>query len=226
MTQEVTMVKASSLVLDYKLYPRHSLDFVLIRQLAAQIETGVQLPPLVADKESLRLVDGWHRHRAWIRVGGFDVAVPATLKEYASEAEMLRDAMYLNFRHGRRLAPIDIARCVNLSTEIGMTLEQVAGALQLTPERLGEMVVDRSARHGLEPILLKRTIRHLVGQELTEAQMDYNIHSSGMSQMFYINQVLGLLKSNAVDWSQANIIAALRELHRLLEEKLVAKAVS
>src|SRR5436190_4972945 len=97
-------VPASTLVLDYNLYPRHKLDPVNLRTLNEALDAGEALPSVIADKTSKRVVDGFHRTTVALR-RNVDVAVE--WRTYKDDAAMFLDAVALNARHGVPLEPFD-----------------------------------------------------------------------------------------------------------------------
>jgi len=60
--------------------------------------------------------------------------------------------------------------------------------------------------------VLKRTVAHFAGQEMTEDQRDYARRAGGLDQAFYINQVVALIESNSLDMSRKNVRASLEKL--------------
>jgi len=57
-------VALADLVLDYELYPRVRLSDMYVAELAEALRSGVVLPPVVVDRASNRVVDGFHRVKA------------------------------------------------------------------------------------------------------------------------------------------------------------------
>lgn len=58
-------LNTAELILDYGLYPRHSIDSQHVSYMVESIRAGVALPPVVIDKKSKRVVDGFHRVTAF-----------------------------------------------------------------------------------------------------------------------------------------------------------------
>jgi hypothetical protein len=220
-----TKVKASKLVLDYTLYPREQIQSYHVGQIAEALEAGTVLPPIVVDRKSQRITDGFHRVKAYRKVFGKDAQIPAVFKDYESEAEMFADAIVLNAAHGKNLTPYDRARCIARAEELNMAPDEVARALNMTVESLGELKAERLAYFHAKPIVLKRTTAHLAGEELTDDQMEYNRRSGGMNQDFYINQLIGMLEADAVDWESEKVVGALKRLKELLDKSLMPVGV-
>lgn len=132
---DTTRIPASELVEDYSLYPRHAVDDSHVADIARAITSGVDLNnwPIIADAISKRVVDGFHRRRAWQKVHGLNVEVAVELREYPDEAALLQDAISLNAAHGRRLDKQDRTRSAMLLQERGVSVEQISIVLHSTP---------------------------------------------------------------------------------------------
>ena len=216
-------MKAAELVLDFDLYPRNNLDAHNVRGIVDALEAGVELPPVVIDATSKRVVDGFHRTRAKLRHGGDDAMIVVIEKKYKAEADIFLDAMRYNAAHGARLDPCDRTRCTIIAEQLHIPLIAVAGALNMPLDKLGRLRDDRIAKGvGGLTIPLKRTNRHMAGRKLNKAQQAANERSSGMNQVFYVNQIIDLIEADLLDKSDDKLLERLRHLHGLLEGLLVA----
>jgi len=215
-------IKAAELVLDFDLYPRNNIDQHNVRCIMDAMELAIEMPPVIADRKTKRVVDGFHRVRAALKRDP-DGTVTVIFKMYRTEAELFLDAMRYNAAHGARLDPCDRTRCLLISERLSIPIEAVAGALHVSEGKLGELRQTRTATTsaGLE-IPLKRTIRHMAGRRLTKAQCQVNDRSSGMNQTFYANQLIDLIESNLLDKEDGKLLERLRKLHELLDWLLAA----
>jgi len=221
MKETTRTIKASVLVLDYDFYPREQIQSFHVRQMVDALEAGGILPPIIVDKKSKRVVDGFHRVRAYQKMYGRDTTIPAILKTYETEADMFADGISLNTAHGRPLTPYDKARCIARAEELKMEPQTTARALNMTPERLGELRASRIATYKMKPVTLKQTTTHLAGQELTDEQYAYNVKAGGPNQTFFINQVIAMLEvEGVINWEDEKVVKALKRLHDLLDEAL------
>ncbi|MBA7690882.1 hypothetical protein ES703_99416 [subsurface metagenome] len=218
MKETAQEVKVTALVLDYDFYPREQIQSFHVKQMVEAMEAGVTLPPIIVDRKSKRVVDGFHRVRAYQKLYGKDTTIPAILKTYKTETDMFADGIALNTTHGRPLTPYDKARCIARAEELKMEPQLTARALNMTPERLGELKTSRIATYKMKPVVLKRTMAHLAGEELTDEQYAYNFKAGGMNQTFFINQVIAMLEADTVDWEDNKVVSAFRKLHDLLDK--------
>jgi len=214
-------MKAALLVLDYNLYPRSNVDRHNVIMLKDAIATGSILPPVKVDKKSKRVTDGFHRTIAVLETnenGEIDVIECA----YKNEREMFLDAMRLNAQHGAKLDPHDRNHCVLISERLKIPIELVAGALHMPTDKLANLRDTRTAKTaGGLSVPLKQTIKHMAGQKLTVAQQKANERSSGMNQVFYVNQLVDLIENDLLDKENEKLLERLRHLSGLLESLLV-----
>lgn len=216
--------KLSELVLDFDLYPRGSVDSHHVGEIASAIEAGASIPPIVIDKKSKRITDGFHRWRAYRNLYGVDHEVECVEKTYKNEGEMLLDAMRFNASHGRALTAHDKAHCLIIAKKFKLSDHIIAQALNLTTGRIGAIRSTKIGRLGTKPIALKRTIRHMAGRSITKPQVTANEKLGGMNQLFYVNQIKILIKSDLIDFDNADLMGGLQELRGLLDGLFVKVA--
>lgn len=221
-------IPAAKLVLDYKLYPRHHLDDVNVKGIANSLDAGEETPPVVAERSTLRVVDGFHRVSAHLRLDS-DAVIEVQLVDYASDAELFEDAMRRNARHGVKLNPFDRSRCVQIGGELGLDMDRIAGALAVNVDVLGKLRAAKTAYDGDGKALpIKRSLRHLAGQRLTDRQEKANRRASGWSVRFHAEQIVSAIEGDVCDWTDEATVAALRKVHGLLSARFgpVAEAAA
>lgn len=207
------ILNAGELVEDFAIYPRNDIDDHYVGQLAEAIRAGATLPPIVADRESHRIIDGFNRRRAVLRACGAQAEIAVLLRTYPDQAAMVTEAIRLNATHGRRLAPFDQIRCISLGERFGISHQELADLLNITQvrlERLGE-------RRSFDGAPLKVTMAHFAGETLTPEQQAFNRKvAGGKPGVWYLRQVIGLLEASALDLSDDHVIAALDRIRALL----------
>ena len=216
-------IKVSKLLFDYNLYPRHKIDPYHVNSMAESLRAGAEMPPVLVDRKSNRVVDGFHRVSAYRKVYGPNVKIPAILKEWPDEASILEEAGILNASHGRALTTYDKVRYIALAETVHLEPERIASALNIRLERVEELKMERLAGYCLESVALKRTTSHLAGYELTDKQVAYNTKAGGLHQTFYINQVIAMLESDTVNWGNERTVKSLGKLYELLEKVMTVK---
>jgi ParB-like chromosome segregation protein Spo0J len=217
--------KAAELVWDSSIYPRQDINEMHVNDLAASLRLGNQLPPVTIEGAGKRIVDGLHRWRAQRKVNGNDCEIECVVKSYANDGEMFLDAIALNAAHGLRLTKFEQTRCLVLAEAKNINPELVCKAMRIEFDK-GERVMRSSTgfrRLGdgnRERIPLKGSLSALRGKTLTREQEATNEYAGGMKPLYYINHVIGLVRSRVIDWGGENVVAGLRELHGLLAEGL------
>lgn len=210
-------LKVTELVLDFSLYPRAEVDSHHVTSIAQAMANGVTMPSVVICGKTKRVVDGFHRIRAMLRLYGEDHATRVIAKRYKSEAELFLDAMRYNADHGRALTTYDKAHCALRASELQIDDDTVADCLHVDPAWVGGLRVDRTAVSGKLHVPLKRTIKHMAGKKLTRKQQETNKKLGGMQQLFYVNQLIMLLEDDLLDKSNDGLLARLVRLGELIE---------
>lgn len=231
---KVRMITASELVEDFDLYPRHDVNSHNVTKMVEALEAGEELPPLRVCASTKRVVDGFHRRRAWIRHAGEDIKVPCVLVKYESDADLFADAMRCNSAHGYQMDRFDQIRSVLKAKALGLESAVIASALRLTSERVDELLTrtaqgpvvgkqsskpEAKTERGWVP--LKATIAHMSGKKLTRGQSEANEKLSGMNPTHYVNQLILLLKNDLMPAGD-DIDKALRVLAELIEKRISA----
>lgn len=212
-------VKTASLVLDYNLYPRQQLDNAHVREMVHALEAKTVFPPVVADRLTKRVIDGFHRITAYQHYYGSDAEIAVLWQDYSDEAALFEDAIRLNANHGRKLSPYDQARCLIRAKELHLEPIRVAAALSITIERLADLEIRKVAiGPDSKMVPIKYTLRHLAGQQLTEQQARGNQAAGGSSGLYFVNQVINLLEQGLVDWQNAQLLGRLDMLAGLLTD--------
>lgn len=224
-------VSISSLVRDTDFYPRHRVDGMHVRRLAEALDAGAQFPPVVADKATRILTDGWHRCQAVEGKYGPGAEIEVEWVEYETQAEVFLAAASEAAVSKLPLSPHDQARIVVRAEELGVPLERVASAITVPVEKLRLRVniaspgpstfIGGIAGSKPEKVVLKSDLAHLAGTELTDAQIEANRKSAGLGVAFHANQVsLRLRAAGSINLSDPRIAKALLNLHDALDEAL------
>jgi hypothetical protein len=224
-------VKLEELVLDFTIYPRQMVNNTNVKRLKDAVLAGRRFPPIVADRASKRVVDGFHRYHVAEDLGWADIEVE--WRDYKTENDLRLDSMRLNSEHGRSLSPFEIAKCLAIGQKHRIKAERLAEALGLTMARLQEIQLSREAKvmqpNGQEQTLvLKHTLSPFVGKEFTPFQAEHlveaNTKAGGMRAIYYVNQVVNLIEADLIDSADEALAERLRHLARLLEKRLAVAA--
>lgn len=206
-------VTLASLVEDFTLYPRGTVNASHVRDLRRALEAGHTLPPIIAEVGTLRIVDGFHRRRAHIGHLGADSTIRAELREYGSERELYQDAARLNATHGQPLDRDDQVRVAVRLRELGSPDEEIAATLHVTTHRVEEMLVHLTAKTRTgEMVGLKPSIRHLAGRTLTEQQERAQPRITGTATLRLVGDLRDRLRYSLMDLDNAKVREGLEAL--------------
>ena len=228
MVSKTTTLPLAVLVEDMDLYPRHHVDGTHVQGLVMALETGADLPKIVADEKSKRITDGWHRRRALVRFLGPEASVEVELVRYKNDAEMKLDAVHRNTAHGRRLDSVDRTRCVIMLRAAGFDDSDIGTALRLPRTRVEKLAIKVATgpkgaprvAPGTSTISLKQSVVHLAGKKLTKKQAEVHSMLPGTSFLLLVRQLCAALKENMVDLSHEPMVEQLGTLRDLLNEKI------
>ena len=228
MKSELTTISIAELIEDLSIYPRNELDEANVARLAQALEAGNSLPPIVADKKSKRIVDGWHRVRAYRRVFGPEHVIEAELRAYPDEASLVLDSVEMNARHGRQLNGTDRVRSAVMLEKYGFSSKQIAFALHVTEAQVQRLTVrvaktraaTAEAIPGTKTIALKRFDSWMVNKTLTAEQVETHAMLPGTAPTLHVRQLLEALRSQMVDLTDDKLVALLCELRDVLNDTL------
>jgi hypothetical protein len=227
----LAMVRISALVEDFSIYPRHAVDGTHVNRLTESVLAGEQLPPIVVDKPSLRVVDGFHRVRVYRRVLGPEADLQVDLREFAGHAALVSAAVEANTRHGKALDQIDRVRCAVLMRDAGIDQKQIALVLRVRPVVVDRLLVKVAVAPsgsggtvpGTDAIALKQAAIHLSGQTLTREQVEVHGMLPGTSLTLLARQLCNALNTGFVDARNERLHDVLLELHQALERYLASQ---
>lgn len=211
-------VPAASLLLDENLYPRHKVDATHVAHIRSAMRADEELPPVIADRKSKKVADGFHRITAALKEFGEEAEVEVEWRDHEDDGALLLDAIHMNSGHGSNLSRYDRVRCLQLAEEFGVTLEDVAAALRSRPGEVQELRVTRTAkgsRGTMTPI--KHGLGHMAGRKITKKQAEGVASYGGMNQLYFVNQVILLIEKDLLDADNEALMERLGYLSELLE---------
>ena len=214
------LIGLESLIKDYTVYPRDRIVETNVTNMIKALEVGIALPPIVVDRATLRIVDGFHRFEAHRKFFGPDSDIAVEFEEH-DDASLFIRAMETNTGHGVSLSQFDKVKCVKKGESFGITRDVIANALGMTRERLEGSITRKTSGDGE---ILKRTVGHFSGKPMTQSQKAFNVKAGGMDQKFYIDQVTALLESNSINWDNENVMESLQNLSRAMDKTMAVSA--
>ena len=212
-------IKAAKLVKDFTIYPREKVDGQHVNEMMAAMADGTTFPPVIVEKTTLRIVDGFHRVTAALRLYGEEAAeVEAIEQKYKSEGDLFLDCVRRNAGHGRKLSAIDKTRCVLLASQLAVEDAQLGAILHVDVDAMADMRLTKTAINGElhVKVPIKRGLRHMAGRTLTRGQVETNRKFGGNDLAFYANQISMAITNEMLDRENAKCMDALVRLRDLL----------
>ena len=209
-------LKIEEIVLDFNLYPRTEISETHARRIADVLEAGKELPPIVVQKRTLRVIDGFHRVRAHRLLKLEEISCDII---DCNDVEAYKKAVELNSAHGRPFTPYDYRRIVLKFDELGISRDQVVDILNIKIDKIKDIKLSYGISSKGKPIALKRTINFMKGKKLTKRQEEANERLGGMSALFWVNQLIELLESDLWQPENEELNLRMNKLTKLWEEK-------
>lgn len=216
-------LRLDALVEDLKVYPRGAVSDLRADDLAYALDAGATFPPIVIDRKTRKIVDGFHRRRAYRKRFGKDAEVICLVRDFASDAEMLLESARLNSGHGQPLGRNDQRVVAIRARQLGAENDEIAAALGITAQRLTAITI-RVAQSDEGDVPLKRGAEHLSGRYLTKDQVDEIRKMRGAPIAAKARELSGLIRSGIAPMSDPDVQASLRELLMIIDAALIAQA--
>ena len=215
----------AELIEDGDLYPRHAVDTSHVSEIARAIEAGQAVPPPVIERKSKRIVDGWHRCRAYRKVLGRGGVIEVDARVYASEVDVLKDAVLLNSGQGRKLDQQDRTRSALMLERKGVPVEDIAVVLRTTEARVRELLVrvvlvrpkggGEAERRPAKPVTYPAAGEQ--PREMTEEQYAVMASSNGHRTVQTVGQLAREIEAGVTDLAAPGVAAGLWRLHDVIE---------
>lgn len=223
----ISSIKASELVEDFDFYPREKVDSQHVSYIAEAISSGAEMPPVIVDEKSKRIIDGFHRRRAFIRVGknadpeDSDPWIPVELRQYKNDAEMFLDAVRLNAKHGRNLTQMDRTGAIIKAKRFGINQDAIAVVLNIRVNKVKELKTHIATIQNTRIVVpLKLPVRHFAGQTITQSQADVMPHVGGSHHLRLVNELIDAVSVGLIDTRNGQLMERLRELADVIRKFL------
>jgi hypothetical protein len=233
-------VKLEDLVFDGNLISLRKINDQVVGQYRQAYRIGSQLPLVIIEKGTNRIVSGNHRVKAMLKEYDFDHEVEVILREYTSEKELLLDAVKENSKHGYPLDGISRKSLACALRNYGATPDEMSTAFAIPYNRIEtwfegttdvvQVGVVGSRKHVVTVVesvpghvsppntVIMPVKRHFPkGQIVTTPQYDEHIKKDlGLPVGQLASQILRWVKNGWVERTPQNLIVLL-ELKTALE---------
>lgn len=220
----VKTIPISDLIEDLEVYPRHAVDLGHVADLVQALRSGAILPPPVTDQRK-RIVDGWHRVRAYRKHLGPEASIDVDVRSYKSEADVVADAIALNSVHGRKLDKQDQVRAARMAMRAGISEKKVAILLHVTEAKIEQLKIrvafapreSEATIPDTREVPLKRAFTHLQGEKLTTEQVAAHRSQAGTSLLLQARQLRDALLTDLANEEDGKLWTGLDELVAAIE---------
>jgi len=214
-------IKAALLIEDFSLYPRSKVDAIHVRNLAHSLEAGEQLPPLIVDQQN-RLIDGFHRRRAHLRIFGDEAIVSIKRIKYNGDKEAFLDALRFNSRHGKGITGSEQTGAIIKARELKIDPEAITSAMGITSEKYQIITKSKIAKidNSKMEVALKRSVAHISKQDkkISKCQVKAINSAPGQPQSLILLQINRLIESDLIDWDNEKVVNGFKRLWGNLEK--------
>ncbi len=199
MNEKIEHLKLSSIIEDYDYSVRKTIDSHTVNKYANNMKAGAQFPPLILEAKTKKIVCGFNRFNAYIKVFEPDHEVPVILKNYKSSKELFEEAVKDNTTHGMPLTRWDIQNIICRSEKLGFeftTISKLLNMPEYTLEKIADktvLVIDSVGEKEVMPIKSKYKSGIDINKkgEITENEYQkISNHGSGWNIIFHLNQIL------------------------------------
>jgi hypothetical protein len=190
-------IALAELVFDEAIYPRRNVDEMHIRSLMHAMEGGIELPPIVVEKKTRRIVDGVHRYHAALRRSL--KTIKGVYRSYATDADLFKDAVLLNTGVGLKLGTDDSLKVIDICERLGLKELDQAAMLRTSIAHLRTIrpryaTVDDALSERRVP--LKASVRHFSGEKISKKQEQAMQSAPGNSYLLLVNQIISAFEND------------------------------
>jgi len=230
MNDQTKKISLSLLIMDYDIYPRHKISSYHVNELSQSIQGGAKFPPIAWDKNSKKILDGFHRVSAYKRIYGLEYEVEGFEIDCKDKSEMIIRGFEYNDKHGLRLSAWDKARFISIARANSISEELIIKTMNTPVKRIdvlkrrivpirneqGQFVGEAQLKHGQEK-MSKKPDGIYITQE--EAKQNESGSSTGLNPLIRITTLIKDLDFKSFEVTSNNI-EIVKELYHCLGEAI------
>ena len=216
------MKKLSTLKIDKGLTELRPVNAIFVSRYRQAYRAGADMPPIVIDKKTRRIISGNHRYQAMVEEYGPDHSVDVVEKTFKTERERLEFFVKENATHGNALDGITKKRLSIALAAAGATPEEIASLFNVSVKRVenwgehGAFVVFGNAKKP-KLVPMKRGVEVPQGQTISELQYKEHIDADrGVKPVTIAAQLTRWIRNGWVAASDENV-AAIKRLGNVIE---------
>jgi hypothetical protein len=220
----VDMVRVGELVIDYGTLPRAGVNFGHVDNLKNAALAGTTFPPIIADRNTKRVVDGLHRHKMYVQLYGEEHEVEVEFRDFANENALFVAAVEANATHGLAYSTYDRRRILVEAEKRGISREVISSVIRMPVEKADKKIADGSAfvktpAGDRERVPLRTGLKPLAGHFLNKKQEEAN-KTAAMKAEYHCEALVALLRAGLLGWCSKATKAAVMILHKELAKQV------
>jgi hypothetical protein len=147
----IRKINPLKLTKDYDLYPRGagSLDSSHLAVLYSALMAGASFPPLIVEKKTNKIVDGFHRHEIYLRYiknkQPENYTVDVEYRKYPTKKEFYLDAIRYNTKHGKNIEGSQRTNAIIKGYDLKINPKSLAAVLIMTVQDVEKAIETKVA---------------------------------------------------------------------------------
>jgi hypothetical protein len=216
-------MELSKITIDTSVLPR-GINFVHVNDLKNAALSGVVFPPLIVERGTGRLVDGFHRYTSYKQLYGESYDADVEERDYADDNAVFVAAVEANATHGLAFSTYDRRRILVEAERRGISRDVISSAIRMPVEKADKKLADGSA-FVITPVghrqrvPLRTGLKALAGHLLTKKQEEANKRSS-MKAEYHADALVKLLRAGLLSWCSKTVRTAVMALHKELVKQV------
>ena len=215
--------KISELIFDQKLLAIRKIDTYTVSLYRQNMRSGAQFPPIIVDKKTGMIVSGNQRSKAYLAEFGPDHEIEVVVKPFKNRAEILKEFVSENLKHGRPMSGIEKRSAIIKLLNSNLPVAEISKLFNLPVKRIENwagmsvMIVGNDGKE--EPRPIKRGIEHLSGTVMESGTYQQHINADrGIPCASQANQLTRWIHMDLINKHDDRSVEALKNLYDALGE--------
>ena len=216
-------MELSKITIDISMLPR-GINFVHVNDLKNAALSGAVFPPLIVERGTGRLVDGYHRYMLYKQLYGESYDADVEERDYSDDNAVFLAAVEANATHGLAFSTYDRRRILVEAERRGISRDVISSAIKMPVEKADKKLADGSAFiktpvGGRQRVPLRTGLKPLAGHVLTKKQEQANKDGS-MKAEYHAHALVNLLRAGLLSWCSKATKTAVTMLHKELARQV------
>lgn len=216
-------MELSKITIDISVLPR-GINFVHVNDLKNAALSGAVFPPLIVERATGRLVDGYHRYMLYKQLYGESYDADVEERDYSDDNAVFLAAVEANATHGLAFSTYDRRRILVEAERRGISRDVISSAIKMPVEKADKKLADGSAFiktpvGGRQRVPLRTGLKPLAGHVLTKKQEQANKDGS-MKAEYHAHALVNLLRAGLLSWCSKATKTAVTMLHKELARQV------